>query len=288
MADLTRAPGHATRAAGRSAHPPRPKAVVFDLWNTLIESDGFSPSRGNARLLELAGNHAPLDALLAYEAGILRDIERREDESHLEFTRQSLQRLLNDRFEIRSPLSLAEQEWEYWSKSMEIRLVDGVTEALDDLARRSIRRAVISNSSFTADTIRRTLADLGVLDQFEFVVSSADYGVRKPHLAIFEAALARLGLAAGEAWFAGDNVAYDLEGGLAAGMFTVLFRPPDNEPPGLEGSTCRPSPGRQPKRAAGARRREPLASVNLRRPGYGYSRIGRWSDLAVLLDRAGP
>jgi putative hydrolase of the HAD superfamily len=135
---------------------------------------------------------------------------------------------------------------------MTIRLLDGVIEMLEDLDRRSIRRAIISNSSFTAETIARTLADLEVGDRFEFVVSSADYGVRKPHPAIFAAALSRLGLAPGEAWFAGDDVAYDLHGGLAAGMFTVLFRPPDEAPPGLEG----------------------------------YAAIERWSDLAALLDRA--
>ena len=90
-------------------------------------------------------------------------------------------------------------------------------------------------------------------DRFEFVVSSADYGVRKPHPAIFEAALARLGLEPGEAWFAGDNVEYDLKGGLGAGMFTVLFRPPVDEPPGFDG----------------------------------YRRIERWSELAALLDQAG-
>ncbi|OHD69852.1 MAG: hypothetical protein A2177_03985 [Spirochaetes bacterium RBG_13_68_11] len=232
----------------------RPKAVIFDLWGTLIESDEFSPSRGNARLLELAGSDAPLDALLAYENDIVRDAERREDEGGIEFTRPSLQRLLNDRFAIRSPLSLAEQEWEYWSSALTIRLVDGVPGMLDDLARRSIRRAIISNSSFTGEIIRRTLTNLGVVDRFEFIVSSADYGVRKPHPAIFEAALARLGLEPEGAWFAGDNVAYDLEGGLGAGMFSVLFRPPEGEPPGLEGYAC----------------------------------IERWSELATLLDRAGP
>jgi putative hydrolase of the HAD superfamily len=123
---------------------------------------------------------------------------------------------------------------------------------LDDLAHRSIRAAVISNTSFTAGTLHRTLADLGVADRLEFVISSSDYGVRKPHPAIFRTALARLGLGPDEAWFAGDSVGYDLEGGLGAGMFTVLFRSPDDPRPGLEG----------------------------------YSRIDRWSDLAALLDRA--
>lgn len=125
------------QSAGRAIRPARPEAIVFDLWGTLIESDDFTPSRGNARLLELAGSNAPLEALQAFEDGIVRDAERREDASSLEFTRQSLQRLLNDRFAIRSPLSLAEQEWEYWSSSMTIRLIDGVRDMLDDLARRS-------------------------------------------------------------------------------------------------------------------------------------------------------
>lgn len=227
-----------------------PKAILFDLWGTLIESDDFTPARGNARLLALAGCGVPLETVQAFEDGLLREVERREDESSIEFTRQSLQRILNDRFAISSPLGLAEQEWEFWSSSMHIRLVDGVPDMLAELARRSIRRAVISNSSFTGEIIRRTLVDLGVADRFEFVVSSADYGVRKPHRAIFEAALARLGLGPHEAWFAGDNVAYDLRGALAAGMFAVLFRPPADEPAGIEG----------------------------------YARIERWSELAVLLD----
>jgi putative hydrolase of the HAD superfamily len=84
-------------------------------------------------------------------------------------------------------------------------------------------------------------------------VSSADYGVRKPHPAIFHTALARLGLGPDAAWFAGDSVACDLDGGLGAGMFTVLFRSRDEAPAGR----------------------------------VGCARIERWSDLAVVLDATG-
>jgi putative hydrolase of the HAD superfamily len=233
---------------------PRPSAVLFDFWNTLVESDAFTPARGNARLLALAGCPVPIEEVQAFEDGIVHDAERREDECWLEFSRQSLQRLLNDRFDIRSPLSLAEQEWEFWSSSMRIRLVEGVERMFEDLARRSIRAAVVSNTSFTAETLHRTLADLGVAGRLEFVISSADYGVRKPHPAIFRTALARLGLGPDEAWFAGDTVGYDLEGGRGAGMFTVLFNTRDEVPPGLEG----------------------------------YARIDRWNDLAGLLNARRP
>jgi putative hydrolase of the HAD superfamily len=238
--------------AEQGTRPAAPKAVVFDFWNTLVESDAFAPARGNARLLALAGSPVPIEDLQPFEDGLVHDAERREDECWLEFSRQSLQRLLNDRFGIRSPLSLAGQEWEFWSSSMTTRLVEGVGPMLDDLARRSIRAAVISNTSFTAETLYRTLADLGVAGCLEFVISSADYGVRKPHPAIFRTALSRLRLRADEAWFTGDNVACDLAGGLGAGMFTVLFRSPDEVPPAHDG----------------------------------FARIERWSDLAALLDRA--
>jgi len=247
MADPVRRP------AGQALRPAPPKAVLFDFWNTLVESDDFSPARGNARLLALARSPVSIEELQAFEDGIVRDAERREDESWLEFSRPSLQRLLNDRFGIRSPLTLDEQEWEFWSSSMTIRLVEGVGSMLEDLARRSLRAAVVSNTSFTAGTLRRSLADLGVADRVELVVSSADYGVRKPHPAIFRTALARLGLGPHEAWFAGDSVACDLAGGLGAGMFTVLFRSPEEAPPGLEG----------------------------------YAGIRRWGELAGLLDAAG-
>ncbi len=239
-------------AEQRARAAAAPKAVVFDFWNTLVESDDFAPARGNARLLALAGSPVPIDELQPFEDGIVRDAERREDECWLEFSRQSLQRLLNDRFGIASPLSLAEQEWEFWSTSMTIRLLEGVGPMLDDLARRSIRAAVVSNTSFTGETLHRSLANLGVAHRFEFVISSTDYGVRKPHPAIFHAALARLGLDPAEAWFAGDSVSHDIEGGLGAGMFTVLFRTPDDPPSGREG----------------------------------YARIEGWSDLAGLLDEA--
>lgn len=49
--------------------------------------------------------------------------------------------------------------------------------------------------------------------------------VGKPAPPLFRIALARLGLAAGEAAMVGDSVPSDIAGGRAAGMRTVLFAP---------------------------------------------------------------
>jgi putative hydrolase of the HAD superfamily len=84
---------------------------------------------------------------------------------------------------------------------------------------------VVSNSSFMASTLRGELERQGILHQFRFVISSADYGVRKPHRIIFEAALRQLGMEADAVWFAGDNVGYDIIGAHGAGIFPVAFNP---------------------------------------------------------------
>jgi HAD superfamily hydrolase (TIGR01450 family) len=51
--------------------------------------------------------------------------------------------------------------------------------------------------------------------------------VGKPHRPIFEMALERLGTGPGEAAMVGDSLATDVEGGRAAGLFTVWVAPPD-------------------------------------------------------------
>jgi len=94
-----------------------------------------------------------------------------------------------------------------------------------DLRQRGIPLGVVSNSSFSTVTLQRELDRLGILGQFQFVISSAEYGVRKPDPLIFQVALARLGVPAERTWFAGDNVDYDVLGAHGAGIFPVAFRP---------------------------------------------------------------
>src|SRR5208337_1286427 len=74
-------------------------------------------------------------------------------------------------------------------------------------------------------TLERELVLQGIRGAFRFVISSADYGVRKPDPLIFEVALRRLGLDAGRVWFAGDNVGYDIIGARQAGIFPVAYNP---------------------------------------------------------------
>ncbi|HXT50905.1 MAG TPA: HAD-IA family hydrolase [Thermoanaerobaculia bacterium] len=78
-----------------------------------------------------------------------------------------------------------------------------------------LRLAVTSN--FDA-RLPRLLADCGLGDCFDAVVYSEEVGVEKPHPAIFEELLERLGLPAGEVLHVGDSRRDDVEGARAVGM----------------------------------------------------------------------
>jgi putative hydrolase of the HAD superfamily len=214
----------------------RPDAILFDLWGTLISSDAFDPGRGNEALLRASDNprRVTLGEVQGLGGRVVSALESREDQSALEFTQASLLRIIEDSFGLRFQKPLVEMEWEFWQAALSVRLIDGVLQLLPLVAERGIRMGVVSNSSFVAATLEKELSRQGVLRYFDFVISSADYGVRKPDPIIFEVALRRLGVDASRAWFAGDNVGYDIVGAGSVGIFPVAFNP-HKEIPALVG-----------------------------------------------------
>ena len=103
------------------------------------------------------------------------------------------------------------------------------TALLADL-RASHRLAVVSNFDYSP-TARLVLEREGVADLFDAVVVSDEVGWRKPHPAIFQAALARLGVGAQEALFVGDRLDLDVAGARAAGMTPVWINREDAAAP---------------------------------------------------------
>jgi putative hydrolase of the HAD superfamily len=205
----------------------RPDAMLFDLWGTLINSDAFDPNLGSAAILQASANPrgVTLEDVQALGGRVVSSVEGREDQSAMEFTQASLLRILEDSFDLRYRKTLLDVEWDFWQAALSVRLIDGVAALLPLVAAMGIRMGVVSNSSFAAATLEKELDRHGVRGHFDFVVSSADYGVRKPDPLIFEVALRRLGLDASRTWFAGDNVGYDIVGARAAGIFPVAFNP---------------------------------------------------------------
>lgn len=73
------------------------------------------------------------------------------------------------------------------------------------------RLGLVSNFDH-GPTARRILSDHGLAQFFNVILISDDFGQRKPHPAIFEAALRALGVTAAEALFIGDSLSDDVGG----------------------------------------------------------------------------
>ena len=120
-------------------------------------------------------------------------------------------------------MSLEESELVFWRASLQVSRVEGVTDLLRKVEAAGMPMGVVSNSSFAGPSLEAELEAQGIRRFFRFVISSADYGVRKPDPIIFEVALRRLGMRPDQVWFAGDNITYDIIGARRAGIFPVAI-----------------------------------------------------------------
>ncbi len=106
---------------------------------------------------------------------------------------------------------------------------------LAELRRRGLKIGLVSNTMYPAELMEARLEELGLKGHFDVLAFSSAVGWRKPHPAIFQFALSRLGVRPERAVFVGDRVYEDVGGALKAGLRPVLshqFRQED-PPPGV-------------------------------------------------------
>ncbi|MGH3023848.1 MAG: HAD family hydrolase [Gaiellaceae bacterium] len=113
------------------------------------------------------------------------------------------------------------------------RLLGAQTHALlDSLRERGLATGLVSNAFDPGWLLHEDLARMGLAERLDAAVFSSEVGKRKPHPAVFEAALDRLEVAPEDAVFVGDRRFEDVRGAKELGMTTVQafwFRADDDE-----------------------------------------------------------
>jgi len=99
------------------------------------------------------------------------------------------------------------------------RTTPGLLDALRD---RGLRLGLVSNAFDPPRLLHGDLERMGVGRRLDVAVFSSEVGLRKPHPAIFERALAALGVEPERALFVGDRLYEDVRGAGELGMTTVL------------------------------------------------------------------
>jgi putative hydrolase of the HAD superfamily len=113
------------------------------------------------------------------------------------------------------------------------RVLGADTHALlDSLRGRGLLTGLVSNAFDPGWLLHQDLADMGLAERLDAAVFSSEVGLRKPHPAVFEAALSALGVEPEDALFVGDRRYEDMRGAKDLGMTTVQafwFRADDDE-----------------------------------------------------------
>ncbi len=212
----------------------KPRGILFDLGGTLIMS-GFDREAGLKGLMDLIpdSHNLSVEAVREISDELIETTYSVENMQFVQFSRSQFDRNLFARLGITVNLSDEELDIKFVENTFNVTVEPGSAGMLAEVKRMGIRLGVVSNSNLGGSCFTHFLQKWGLLSPLDFVMSSADYGFRKPHPQLFKTALARLGTQADETWFVGDTIDVDIEGSEAVGMTAFWYNPSGDKPEGL-------------------------------------------------------
>ena len=193
------------------------RAVVFDLWNTLVRSQKGSPFRRIQGLLAADQADAFMwDSMRRPFPDCRSFLEAWRDPMGLDEARlASMQRVFHE----------AALDAELFPETLEIL----------DRTRALARTALLSN---TQAFDMGLLEQLGISGRLRTRVLSAEIGFLKPERGAFEAVQARMGLFPGNLVMVGDSWRDDVEGALEAGWTAIWINRGGAPRPPVDGAAA--------------------------------------------------
>jgi len=203
------------------------RAILFDLGDTVVRLEPFPADVAADLEVELnahfgPGRHAIAAKIAARIAEDAREAHRtaRRDEVDI----PAIVRSVLAEAGIASPATLAMAVADAHGRADVGRIheVPGRAQFLDGLRGRGYRLAIVSNTTTRSELLIGMLERFGLLPYFDALVFSSQIGVRKPHAAIYEAALREVATKPTDALFVGDRLREDVLGPRQLGMRGVL------------------------------------------------------------------
>jgi len=208
--------------------------LLLDFFGTVVD---YSPSRTEQDYARSYGLLRRFGASLSYQDFLVLgeetfgayDARAAEDFTEFSMYEPSAEILERSIGRIAEPDEIAAFVTSYLSDwNSAVHYPDGMALLLHDLAR-EYRLAVVSNTH-SPTLVPDHLEHLGVGDLFDTVVLSVEVGRRKPHPAIYQTALDRLGIEPGSALFVGDTYEADYAGPRSVGIRALLIDPRRSTP----------------------------------------------------------
>lgn len=203
--------------------------ILFDYGGTLLYEPNCNFLNGERKVFEHVAknpNNLSPEEVSQFETDLFESYQEYRDSGYEAHGIQIL-RLKYEYNEIELDISFEEAEIILWSNTSpmtEESRMPHVLEMLDFLKREGIRSAVISNIGWSGYALNDRIQCLLPDNEFEFIVASSEYGIRKPNPMIFELVLKKAGLRSEDVWYCGDTFDMDVEGAHNAGIFPIYYQ----------------------------------------------------------------
>lgn len=194
------------------------RAVVFDLWDTIVDFDQEQSDALQRRIAERIA--VPYERFT--EVWYSEDLTRRRNVGPIAPCVTAACETLGVDPDLDEILAL---RLEHMRGALVPR--EGLLETLAVLRERGFRLGLISNCT---EEVAGAWAGTTFARFFDVAVFSATAGLAKPDPAIYRLAVDRLGVASEECLFIGDGANDELRGAEAAGMTPVLIHRDGSEP----------------------------------------------------------
>jgi HAD superfamily hydrolase (TIGR01509 family) len=188
----------------------RPKAMLFDVGNTILDERRFDLEAGLAAVVD----RADLERLASeFRADIARHHATQQEPLLAQWVRDRVPRLMS--------MTVLDVEELIWAEVVTLDPKPRARDVLSRLASDGMPLAAVSNAPFSGRILTKELTRHGLADHLLFVLSSADVQCRKPARPIFVAAISQLGVSPADVWFVGDTLAEDVVGAQDAGLQAI-------------------------------------------------------------------
>ena len=196
-----------------------PRAVVFDLWQTLVRWPEDESREVRRRWSESLGVEADRVDELWGDA----EFYRRRETGPIRAALEELRDAVGAEADLDDVLG--------WRLEVTRRALvpdPGVPETLAGLRKRGLRTAIISNCTEEVALVWDETPFVGLADAAVF---SATAGCMKPEARIYALACSAIGVEPSDCLFVGDGANDELGGAERVGMTPVLIHPPGEQPP---------------------------------------------------------
>jgi putative hydrolase of the HAD superfamily len=214
---------------------PAIRAVLFDLWGTLIVDDPadheatrhLRAKMTSEALGALGFRYTVADILASFTPALEEHTALHNAEQDLSARGRTVLyiRHINEAL----PDRLDDRAWDLLDEailtpklSFRPLAMPSARDALLAVRALGLPAALISNTGITPGfVLRRILEDLDLLPLLDLLIFSDEVELAKPARAIFDQTLDEMGVAPGEAAFVGDQPRLDVMGARRAGMWSV-------------------------------------------------------------------